>query len=124
MIAKLIAWGEDRTQSIERLRRALSEMRVEGISTSTPLFELILADEEFRAGELDITMLERKLASGEWLPADSGSDGDLALVAAAIAHAIRQSQVTSTPASGDGRGHRDRWREAARREGVGGGAWT
>ncbi|MEM8993560.1 MAG: ATP-grasp domain-containing protein, partial [Acidobacteriota bacterium] len=125
MIAKLIAWGEDRTQAIERLGRALSEMRLEGISTSTPLFELILADEDFRAGRLDITMLERKLESGEWMPSEEPG-GDLSLVAAAIAHAIRQQQKTSAPsgAAAPGRGHRDRWRQAARRESTGGSPWN
>ncbi|MEO1087510.1 MAG: biotin carboxylase N-terminal domain-containing protein, partial [Acidobacteriota bacterium] len=65
MIAKLIAWGEDRTQAIERLGRALSEMRLEGISTSTPLFELILADEDFRAGrtQLEVDTIREVLES-------------------------------------------------------------
>lgn len=121
MIAKLIVFGADRAQAIRRLRRALTEMRVEGIATSTPLFLKILADEDFQAGRLDITMLERKLASGEWMPADEEDHGLLPIVAAAIAHAERQQTVTAVASIDDqGRqGHRSAWRDAARREGVG-----
>ena len=121
MIAKLVVFGADRAQAIRRLRRALTEMRVEGISTSTPLFLKILADEDFQAGRLDITMLERKLASGEWMPDDEEDHGLLPVVAAAIAHAERQQNVTAVASIDEcGRhGHRSAWRDAARREGVG-----
>ncbi|MEM8931067.1 MAG: acetyl-CoA carboxylase biotin carboxylase subunit [Acidobacteriota bacterium] len=119
MIAKLITFGSDRTQAIERMRRALVELRVDGIATSTPLFLRILDDDDFRAGRLDIGMLERKLDSGEWLPEDDGARHDLPIVAAAIAHAVRQETVTSTSQRSDGHGHRDAWRDAARREATG-----
>ena len=119
MIAKLIAYGADRDQAIERLRRALREMRVDGIATSTPLFLRILDDAQFRAGELDIGMLERKLACGEWMPVVEDDGGDLPIVAAAIAHAERQETVTSTARRTNGHGHRGAWRDAARREAAG-----
>lgn len=127
MIAKLVVWGADRDVAIRRLQRALSEMRVEGIRTSVPLFHRILEDDDFRAGRLDISMLERKLASGEWLPDENEDRGMLAVVAAAIAHAERQAKAASSAgASSAGRpqGHRTRWREAARREATGGTSWS
>jgi acetyl-CoA carboxylase biotin carboxylase subunit len=120
MIAKLIAWGSDREQAIRRLRRALEELRVEGLRTTAPLFLRILGDEDFRAGRLDIGLLDRKLESGEWSspPPDMA---DLPLIAAAIAHAERQRRVASTvPEKG---GQRDQWRMTARREAVGGQPW-
>lgn len=120
MIAKLVVFGSDRDQAIRRLKRALTEMRVEGISTSTPLFLRILDDDDFKAGRLDITMLERKLASGEWMPDDQEDHGLLPFVAAAIAHAERQQKVTTVTSTGSPtNGHRSRWREAGRRESVG-----
>ena len=120
MIAKLVVYGQDRDQAIRRLKRALLEMRIEGISTSTPLFLRILEDEDFRAGRLDILMLERKLASGEWMPDDQEDHGLLPFVAAAIAHAERQQKSTSVPAGGSAsQGHRSQWLEAGRRESVG-----
>ncbi len=59
MILKLIAWGEDRAQAIERLDAALSATRIEGVKTTISLHRRILADKGFRAGNYDTTTLER-----------------------------------------------------------------
>lgn len=117
MIAKLITWGSDRHEAIVRMQRALAELRVEGIATSAPLFQQILADEDFVAGRLDITLLERKLKDGVWGPKEESKQGDLSLVAAAIAHAERQKVVTSIVGPG-GKGHRSGWKAVARREAL------
>jgi len=47
MIAKLVVWGEDRDECIERSLRALREYEVEGIPTIIPFHRLMLTDEEF-----------------------------------------------------------------------------
>ncbi|MDP9122293.1 MAG: acetyl-CoA carboxylase biotin carboxylase subunit, partial [Acidobacteriota bacterium] len=54
MLAKLSVWGADREQALDRLGRALAELRVEGIRTTAPLYRALLADADFRAGRLDI----------------------------------------------------------------------
>jgi len=51
LFAKLIVWGRDRQEALERSRRALAEMRVEGIKTTIPLYRRLLQDEEFLAGD-------------------------------------------------------------------------
>jgi acetyl-CoA carboxylase biotin carboxylase subunit len=61
LIAKIIAYGEDRDTAIARMRNALSEMVVEGIKTNAPLHQEILAHQAFQAGGLDIHYLERRL---------------------------------------------------------------
>ena len=50
LFAKLIVRGSDRPDALRRLRRALSEFRVEGIATTLPFFEAILDDEVFIEG--------------------------------------------------------------------------
>ncbi|MFP8952196.1 acetyl-CoA carboxylase biotin carboxylase subunit [Natrialbaceae archaeon A-arb3/5] len=47
MIAKLIVWGEDRDECIERSLRALREYEIEGIPTIVPFHRLMLTDETF-----------------------------------------------------------------------------
>ncbi|RQG90405.1 acetyl-CoA carboxylase biotin carboxylase subunit [Natrarchaeobius chitinivorans] len=47
MIAKLIVWGEDREECLERSLRALREYRIEGIPTIIPFHRLMLTDERF-----------------------------------------------------------------------------
>ncbi len=121
MLAKLIAWGSDRDHAIARLDRALHELRVEGIRTTTPLFVQILRDPDFRAGRLDNGMLDRKLASGEWAPREALAGEDLPLIAAAIAHAEKQQTITSLPATSGGQ--RSHWRTVGRREAMRGSTW-
>jgi acetyl-CoA/propionyl-CoA carboxylase, biotin carboxylase, biotin carboxyl carrier protein len=50
LVAKLIAWGNDREEARVRMLRALEEMTIEGISTTIPAHELLLQDESFVAG--------------------------------------------------------------------------
>jgi acetyl-CoA/propionyl-CoA carboxylase biotin carboxyl carrier protein len=50
MIAKLVVWGSDREECIERSIRALREYDVEGVVTVIPFHRLMLSDEEFVAG--------------------------------------------------------------------------
>jgi acetyl-CoA carboxylase biotin carboxylase subunit len=59
LVAKLIAHGRDRTEAIERMRRALQMFIVEGIHTSIPLHQRILADPDFVAGNFDTNFVQR-----------------------------------------------------------------
>ncbi|MGU9977642.1 MAG: acetyl-CoA carboxylase biotin carboxylase subunit [Candidatus Oxydemutatoraceae bacterium WSBS_2016_MAG_OTU14] len=61
LIVKLIAYNDDRTSAILRLRSALDEMVIEGIKTNIALHQEILKDADFRRGGMDIHFLEKKL---------------------------------------------------------------
>lgn len=58
LLAKVIAWGEDRAEAIARMVRALTLLRVEGIQTNIPLHLRILEDEAFRQGRFSTQYLE------------------------------------------------------------------
>ncbi|CAB3874388.1 Biotin carboxylase [Achromobacter anxifer] len=62
MIAKVITYGDTRDQALARMRTALSEMVVEGISTNIPLHREMLQDARFIEGGTSIHYLEHKLA--------------------------------------------------------------
>ncbi|HEY2394066.1 MAG TPA: acetyl-CoA carboxylase biotin carboxylase subunit [Candidatus Angelobacter sp.] len=62
LIAKLISFGKDRAEAIMRMQRALEMFIVEGIHTTIPLHRQILADAEFRRGDIDTKYVERLLA--------------------------------------------------------------
>ncbi|MEV7010573.1 biotin carboxylase N-terminal domain-containing protein [Streptosporangium sp. NPDC051022] len=51
LLAKLIVTGADRTQALERARRALAEFRVEGLATTLPFHRAVVEDPAFRDGE-------------------------------------------------------------------------
>jgi len=62
LIAKLVVRGRDRAEAISRMSRALEMFVVEGIFTSIPLHQRIMADPDFRAGNFDTKFMERFLA--------------------------------------------------------------
>jgi acetyl-CoA carboxylase biotin carboxylase subunit len=53
MIAKLIAWGEDRETAIQRLLRAIDEYRITGIETTLDFGKFVLNHPDFIAGNFD-----------------------------------------------------------------------
>ena len=61
LIAKLIVRGKDRTEAVSRMARALEMFIVEGVFTTIPLHRRILADPDFRAGNVNTTFIERFL---------------------------------------------------------------
>ena len=59
LVAKLITYGRDRSEAIARMRRALDMFVIEGIHTSIPLHQRILASDDFVAGRLSTHFLEK-----------------------------------------------------------------
>ena len=59
MIAKLIAHGADRDDALDRLRAALAETVVEGVTTNLPFLRWLVAHPAFRRGELSTDFLAR-----------------------------------------------------------------
>ena len=61
MIAKLIVHGQNREHCLMRLRRALSELIIEGTITNIPLHLRLLEEPDFINGVYDIKWLENKI---------------------------------------------------------------
>jgi acetyl-CoA carboxylase, biotin carboxylase subunit len=119
LLAKLIACGADRAETIARLRRALEELQVVGIRSNTALFQKILAEAEFTEGAIHTRWLDERLPSllDKRVPIAPSGDELLEMEAAMIAAAIwqagqsRSSDVQpAQPVS--------RWREDGRREQI------
>jgi acetyl-CoA carboxylase, biotin carboxylase subunit len=64
LIAKLITHGRDRQEAISRMVRALGMFIIDGVSTSIPVHEKIMADPDFRAGRFDTHFLTRFSPNG------------------------------------------------------------
>ncbi len=58
LVAKLVVHGTTREQALARLRRALDEFVIDGLTTTLPLHRLIAADPEFVNGDYSIHWLE------------------------------------------------------------------
>ncbi|MDZ7779917.1 MAG: acetyl-CoA carboxylase biotin carboxylase subunit [Gemmatimonadota bacterium] len=58
LLAKLIVHGSDRDHAIERMKRALEELVIVGVDSCTGFHRRVMAEPEFRAGDLSIRYLE------------------------------------------------------------------
>jgi acetyl/propionyl-CoA carboxylase alpha subunit len=70
MLAKVIAWAPDRAGSLARLRGALRQTRVVGITTNVEFLGLLLADADVAAGRLDTELIARRLDTLEFATPD------------------------------------------------------
>lgn len=61
MLAKVVAWGQDRAAALHRLDRALADTAVLGVPTNIPFLRALVTDADVLAGELDTGLVERKL---------------------------------------------------------------
>ena len=61
LLAKLIVHGSDRGDALARTRAALELLRIDGVTTTTPVHRALLSDAEFAAGGVDTAFFERFL---------------------------------------------------------------
>ncbi len=59
LLAKLVVWGETRTEALARARRALAETTVEGVKTNLPFHRGIVDNAAFVGAEVSTNMLDR-----------------------------------------------------------------
>ena len=61
MIAKLITYGNSREEAIARMRRALKEYVIVGVTTNIPFHRAVLEDEKFIRGEISTHYVEQNM---------------------------------------------------------------
>jgi acetyl-CoA carboxylase biotin carboxylase subunit len=69
LIAKVVAYGRNRSESISRMKRALDMMVVEGVKTTIPLHLKIMAEPDFLEGRITTRFLDR------WTLPQQGNSG-------------------------------------------------
>ena len=101
MLAKVIVHAADRDAAIERMRRALSEVTITGVTTNLPMLRRTLASEVFRGGRYDTGTLERhpELTSPTL---DANRARNVAFLAAALAHVLRRRRGFPDRGAGSG----------------------
>jgi len=61
LVAKVIAWGRDRSEAMARMDRALREFEIVGIRTTIPFHRLLLENAFFRRGEVYTNFVQRRM---------------------------------------------------------------
>jgi 3-methylcrotonyl-CoA carboxylase alpha subunit len=112
MIAKLIVWDTDRPAALARMRSALEQFQVVGVSTNTEFLARLIGCEAFASADLDTGLIERNRALLIPAPPVAG-DEVLALAALAELLAIERRAKERAAGSDDPRspwGDCDGWR--------------
>jgi len=60
MLAKLTCRGRTFADAVIRAERALAEFRIRGVATNIPFLQAVLADGDFRAGDLSTSFIEER----------------------------------------------------------------
>jgi acetyl-CoA carboxylase biotin carboxylase subunit len=61
LLGKVIVWAETRDEAVDRMRRALEETVIGGVSTTVPFHLRVLRDARFRRGEVHTRFIEQLL---------------------------------------------------------------
>jgi propionyl-CoA carboxylase alpha chain len=64
MIAKLCSYGKTRTEAIDRMRRALDEFYIRGVSHNVPFLAALMAHPRFVAGKLTTNFIAEEFKGG------------------------------------------------------------
>ncbi|HKA86531.1 MAG TPA: acetyl-CoA carboxylase biotin carboxylase subunit [Haliangiales bacterium] len=97
MVSKLVTWGDDRSEVLARMRRALDEYRVGGIKTNLPFHRRLLRHPQFLAGEYDTGFIDREKATLLAPYAPDAEELDVAAIAAALHHAAERPAAPEAP---------------------------
>ncbi len=62
LLGKLIVHAEDRNAAIQRMRRALEEIKIDGVKTTTDFHRKMMTNSEFAAGRVSTNFLEKHRA--------------------------------------------------------------
>jgi acetyl-CoA carboxylase biotin carboxylase subunit len=96
LLAKLITWGRSRREAVEAMAVALAEFRIAGVPTTLAFHRRVMADPEFRRGEIDTGYAERLLSRPG---PETGPEAETAaLLAAAHLHLQAARRRPSSPA--------------------------
>jgi acetyl/propionyl-CoA carboxylase alpha subunit len=91
MIAKLIVWGDTRSEAILRMRRALSEFLIMGVKHNIPFHMNLFNSVSFHAGRFDTKFVEEKFSMTTYEQPPTDAEVETAAIAATLfAHRNKQ----------------------------------
>lgn len=82
MIAKLITWGKDRTEAIDRMVRAIDEYIIVGCETTLPFCRFVMKHEAFTSGKFDTNFVKHYFKPEMLKPEISENEKEVAAVMA------------------------------------------
>jgi acetyl-CoA carboxylase biotin carboxylase subunit len=97
MLAKLIAYGKDRTEAIDRLIRAIADYRIEGVKNTLAFGRFVLLHPDFVSGKFD-THFVAKHFKPEYLKVEKDDEMEIAALIGAHIFENKTESVTAKAA--------------------------
>lgn len=109
MIAKLVTYGKDRQEAIDRMVRAIDEYQITGIQTTLSFCKFVMKHEAFTSGDFDTKFVEKYFKPEMLKDTDGGTEEE---VAAALVSHLLGNKKTNGHANGVGAtAPQSKWRE-------------
>ena len=106
MIAKLIAYGSDRSEAIERMKRAIEDYHITGVKTTLPFCHFVMRHEAFVSGKFDTHFVKNHYTPDMLHRAEPDEEMIAALLAV---RSIRNNSIPRNSTSGE-QGKVSRWK--------------
>jgi acetyl-CoA carboxylase biotin carboxylase subunit len=110
LLSKLVAWGQNREEAIDRMKRALEEYQVVGIKTTIPFYERVMRTAGFLEGNVTTSFADEVLSHPDQI--QDHPVEEIAIVAAAIAQFEGSTISPGLPQATNA------WKALARMEGL------
>jgi propionyl-CoA carboxylase alpha chain len=115
LVSKLVAWGGDRPEAIERMRRALQEYHITGVRSNIPFCLLVMNHPKFQRGNFDTHFIAEDV-NIEDMARGPEEYNKIAAIAAVMAQHIKPRMTALSP---DGRpGAFSPWLAEGRKAGL------
>jgi acetyl-CoA carboxylase biotin carboxylase subunit len=95
MIAKLVAYGKDRTEAIDRMGRAIDEYKITGVKTTLQFGAFVITHPDFVSGKFD-THFVAKHFKPEYLKKENDAEMEIAALVAAHIYENKPKASKST----------------------------
>jgi len=99
MLAKVITWGESRSDAIKTMKAALSEFRIQGIQTTIPFCQFVLNHETFVQGKHNTSFVNQHFSPDSLMHTIGNADRIAAVIGAALLAQDQQRENLNTGAS-------------------------
>ena len=109
MIAKLVTYGNDRTEAIQKMIRAIDEYQITGVQTTLPFCRFVMTHEAFTSGNFDTHFVNQYFTPEVLKPAIDEAEIQLAAMLAAQLFQDRKPAAKESGISVEG--NRSKWRE-------------
>ncbi|HET9581621.1 MAG TPA: acetyl-CoA carboxylase biotin carboxylase subunit [Gemmatimonadota bacterium] len=111
LLAKCVTWGRTRDEALDRMRTALAETTIGGVTTNLPLQRILVEHPELRAARVHTRWLERGLEEilARLAEARRPEEPLAAALAAWASHTGRRTAQPLPPSAGLSAWRRERW---------------